>query len=717
MMSILIIFLVFLNYSEGIEKGAYMGCYKYGGNQDVISNIPNVQDCVEKCDLKTLKYAALSNSNSSCFCTDFLGDSGNSSGSEKCNDYSVYSSIDLIPGSPKNFSVKLITEEGVEIYWERPKGSVEIIKYEIQATVLHTFSQYPLQNTVWVYSNTTFQATLNLQSASRFNITIKARSLNELGPSSSLVVETLLGEPDNKPYPPKILSRNGSQMSIKINPVVNNNGPINYYRIVILDEAAKGIYVPEYLKNYYQSLENGLNYYITAELRPEEINKSFTIGDDHSYGPYHNAPLLSSLKYNVVIGIVSTYNDVTKILYGNPSKIEHSSPYNNITESENSGIASFLIVAIIILSILLVLGILGFFVLKKRVTSKHRHNRLSEQELTLQGPMISIENSAYLPEDEQASFNYYHNLKKNVRIFNVRDELTVDAHSIVGKGRFGTICNAVLNDNNHSTSLVAYTIPDKSLAPEEKKIMLKKLDMLIKYGKHDNLIELVGTSESSHMLYVLLKVFPMNLKQFLINSRSMQSNKFSKITESQIFNIITQITEGLHELEKYKIIHMKLCARNVMLTEDLVPKIFGFGLADYVIEQELDLTRWTAVEVLKGQDFNVRSPIWSFGVMLWEICSLGGTPFSHITNIAELTDKISRGVRLPQLKYFNDELYQIMLNCWQIDMGERPNCETICSCVESLNENLIIPFVSFQLYQTFEYEQYKPELEFKSFNV
>ncbi|XP_044754177.1 putative tyrosine-protein kinase Wsck [Coccinella septempunctata] len=717
-MSILLfILLIFFEYSHGIEKGTYIGCYKYDGSQNVISTVPNVQDCVEKCYKKSFKYAVLSNNINSCFCSNFLGDSGNSNGQEKCNEYSVYSSEDLIPGPPKNFMVKSVTEVGVEISWEKPEGYVEITKYEITAGVLHTFSQYPIQNATWVYSNTTFQTTLSLQSASSFNITIQGRSENGLGLPASKVVETLIGEPDNKPYPPKILSRSGSQMLIKIYPVINNNGPINYYQVIVLDETAKEIFQPEYLKNYYESLEKGLNYYIAAELTPEGINKNFTIGDNQHYGPYHNVELLSSLRYNIIVGIVSTYNNITKVSYSDPSKIDQSSFEHNNTENNSSGASTLLIVAIVILSFILIVIILGFMILRNRVLSRHRHNRLSEQELTLQGPMISIENSAYLPEDEQILVNHYKNLRRNVKIFNLKDELSVDAHSIIGKGRFGTICNASLNENNHSTSLVAYTIADKTLAPEEKKQMLKSLDMLIKCNKHINLIELVGTSESSHMLYVLLKVFPMNLKQFLINSRTMLQNKFSKVSESQVLDIIIQISQGLLELEKCKIIHTKLCARNIMLSDDLVPKIFGFGLADYVIDQELDCTRWTAVEVLKGQDFTSRSPIWSFGVLLWEICSVGGTPFSHISNIAELTDKVSRGTRLPQLKYFSDEVYQIMLNCWQIDMGERPSCESLCISTEGLNENLIIPFISFQLYQTFEYEQYKPELEFKPFPV
>ncbi|KAK9890895.1 hypothetical protein WA026_012237 [Henosepilachna vigintioctopunctata] len=696
---LLISLFIFIEHTYGVERGSYIGCYKYKENLDVIVNVTNVQDCISTCEKKYMKFAVLGNSNTSCSCSEFLGEIGSSKASEKCIANSVYSSKSLVPDPPKNFHVTSITDEGVHITWEKPDNFKEITSYEITASVIHTFSQYPVQNnTVWIYSNNTFQTTLNLQSASKYNLTIRALSGEDIGKPASNVFETLLGVPDNIPYPPEILSRKGSKMTVKIHPVINNNGPISYYQLVVLDKIA--IFQSEFLKDYKQALSDGLNFYITAELKPDDLKTDFIVGDGKFYGNYFNAPLLSSLEYNLIVGIVSSYKNQTKVAFSNSSLTNRAPLVQNYKGgSDTSTVTILLILGIIILSILLIGGVVVFFILRKRVIHRHGHNRLNEQELTVHGPMITIENSAYLPEEEQIPVNHYKNLKQKVRILNLKDDLSVDAHSIIGQGKFGVVCNAVLKEKDSSISLAAYTIQDKNLAPEQKKMMLKDLDMLIKCEKHENLIELVGTSESSHVLYVVLKIFSTNLKQFLISNRVLLPNRFCKVSEFQVLGIITQITHGLLELERNQIYHKQLCARNIMLTEDLVPKISGFGLADYMTDKELDYTRWTALEALKGQHFNSRSVIWSFGVLLWEICALGATPYSNISHKSDLVDKISRGTRLPQLKYFNDDLYQIMLNCWQVDMGERPNCESLCQAIESLEEDTIIPFINFNFYQ------------------
>lgn len=61
-----------------------------------------------------------------------------------------------------------------------------------------------------------------------------------------------------------------------------------------------------------------------------------------------------------------------------------------------------------------------------------------------------------------------------------------------------------------------------------------------------------------------------------------------------------------------------------MVANGFIPKISGYGLAQFYSHNNLpDYTRWTALEVFKGQSHNLKSDVWSFACLLWEICVLG----------------------------------------------------------------------------------------------
>ena len=89
---------------------------------------------------------------------------------------------------------------------------------------------------------------------------------------------------------------------------------------------------------------------------------------------------------------------------------------------------------------------------------------------------------------------------------------------------------------------------------------------------------------------------------------------------------------------------------------------------------------------------------------------LGGTPYGNFSN-NEIPDRILKGLRLPQMQYLSDELYQIMLDCWQIDMDERPTFSVLFESLQKVQENSLLPCLSFNLFPNFQYEQFYPDME------
>ncbi|GMT21975.1 hypothetical protein PFISCL1PPCAC_13272, partial [Pristionchus fissidentatus] len=82
--------------------------------------------------------------------------------------------------------------------------------------------------------------------------------------------------------------------------------------------------------------------------------------------------------------------------------------------------------------------------------------------------------------------------------------------------------------------------------------------------------------------------------------------------------------------------------------------------------------KWMAPEALKAYEASTASDVWSYGVLLFEITTLGGTPYPG-WNIAEIASRLERGERMDRPDECTDEMYQVMQWCWRLDPKARPD--------------------------------------------
>uniref|UniRef100_UPI00398F5E54 vascular endothelial growth factor receptor 2 n=1 Tax=Pristiophorus japonicus TaxID=55135 RepID=UPI00398F5E54 len=154
----------------------------------------------------------------------------------------------------------------------------------------------------------------------------------------------------------------------------------------------------------------------------------------------------------------------------------------------------------------------------------------------------------------------------------------------------------------------------------------------------------------------------------------------SCLTMEDLISYSFQVARGMEFLASRKCIHRDLAARNILLSENNVVKICDFGLArdvykdpDYIRKGDARLPlKWMAPETIFDKVYTTQSDVWSFGVLLWEIFSLGASPYPGVQIDEEFCQRLKEGTRMRCPEYATAEIYQTMLDCWHGDHKMRP---------------------------------------------
>ncbi|XP_061642956.1 macrophage colony-stimulating factor 1 receptor isoform X2 [Phyllopteryx taeniolatus] len=180
-----------------------------------------------------------------------------------------------------------------------------------------------------------------------------------------------------------------------------------------------------------------------------------------------------------------------------------------------------------------------------------------------------------------------------------------------------------------------------------------------------------------------------------------------------------QVAQGLDFLAAKNCIHRDVAARNILLTDHRVAKICDFGLArdimsdtNYVVKGNARLpVKWMAPESIFDCVYTVQSDVWSYGILLWEIFSLGKSPYPSMAVDSSFYKMVKRGYQMCQPDFAPPEIYDIMKMCWNLEPTERPTFSKISQMIQKQlgeqvqQEQLIYQNVQQQQQQVTEAEE------------
>ncbi|XP_065224644.1 fibroblast growth factor receptor 3-like isoform X2 [Planococcus citri] len=268
-----------------------------------------------------------------------------------------------------------------------------------------------------------------------------------------------------------------------------------------------------------------------------------------------------------------------------------------------------------------------------------------------------------------------------------RGNLTLGKH--LGEGEFGTVVQGeaigILEEN--VTTTVAVKMLKDSHSDPDMVDLVKEMEILKLIGAHENVLRLLGCCTQNGPLLIITEFAQYGSLLHFLRKRHyfIYKNTSEILAEQALLSFALQVARGMEYLASKKCIHRDLAARNILVSHDFVLKIADFGLArniqnkDYYKKKTKGRlpVKWMAPEALSHLLFTTKSDVWSYGILLWEILTLGGVPYPAFTDMNKLIKDLKSGYRLEQPPNCSSKTYNLMLECWHYLPEERPNFSSI----------------------------------------
>ncbi|KAK3087792.1 hypothetical protein FSP39_010614 [Pinctada imbricata] len=204
-------------------------------------------------------------------------------------------------------------------------------------------------------------------------------------------------------------------------------------------------------------------------------------------------------------------------------------------------------------------------------------------------------------------------------------------NQVLGKGHYGEVRKGSLyksaQDKTSPTTIAAKILMGEFQNVLDSPEFIKEAKLMAVLS-HPHIVKFIGISDNKLILeYVENK----SLSSFLRKQRETKT----MWDVPKLVRISYEVAEGMKYLSSQKIIHCDLAGRNVLVTKEFQAKISDFGLAKELAKDKDYYTRskdkdlpllWCAPEAVSYRKFTIKSDIWSYGVLMWEIFTHGKTP-------------------------------------------------------------------------------------------
>eukprot|EP00038_Savillea_parva_P008563 m.177738 g.177738 ORF g.177738 m.177738 type:complete len:603 (-) comp14407_c0_seq1:150-1958(-) len=254
---------------------------------------------------------------------------------------------------------------------------------------------------------------------------------------------------------------------------------------------------------------------------------------------------------------------------------------------------------------------------------------------------------------------------------------------ILGAGNYGEVFQAVYTNGKNTMTVAVKTLKEDSMGIEEfmqEAQVMKKL-------KHPNLVTLIGVCSTEMPMLIVTEFVPHGDMLSYLRRREAKA----EMTQRAMLYVCTQVADGMAYLEKHNCIHRDLAARNCLVADDLVIKIADFGMGRVIDDLYTARTgskmpvKWSAPESLCYNAFSNKSDVWSYGILMWEVVTVGENPYPDIDS-KDVLMRLEEGYRMPEPHDCPPGLYPLMVRAWAMRADDRPTFAELKVAIGDLYE-------------------------------
>nr|XP_058956064.1 vascular endothelial growth factor receptor 3-like isoform X3 [Pocillopora verrucosa] len=296
---------------------------------------------------------------------------------------------------------------------------------------------------------------------------------------------------------------------------------------------------------------------------------------------------------------------------------------------------------------------------------------------------------------------------------------------VIGRGAFGAVWRALLSSPNGRPG--NRTVAAKCFTPtageEGRKCLMREIELgkILGDSNQPNIVKFIGcVTRQVHPILIMEHLPCGDLLGYMRKCRGINDRYYLGEGRPQVLNnydlvlFAKQIAAGMVFLGSRGIIHRDLAARNVLLDNNYVCKVTDFGMAYQSFKYGHGNAKkgclpikWTAPEILLGNfaGLSTLSDVWSYGIVLYEIVTLGGIPYEGWSE-GNVVARVTHGYKLPKPDHVDDKLYAIMKRCWNFDPDFRPPFENLRRRMDTyLREETYLHLLDMGSYDTTKYSK------------